>query len=348
MFKRPEISLHELRQAALALSFGAAGAALGWAVSLPLYLLTGPAIIISLLALVGFDLKIPTLIRDFAFLFIGIGIGSGVNAEAADAMLRWPLAFIALFVMLVVAMAACREVLSRGFGFTRRSAVLASAPGHLSFVLALAASSGSDVMRVTVAQSVRLLLLTLVVPAVAVVMGLDLSGPVFTAPERLSYLHLVVLVVVSLIVAAILKPLRVPAPILLGALLTSALAHLTDVAPGVLEPRVTAACLIVMGTLIGSRFVGVTPRQLAQVAGAGLTTTVVTVLLACLAAIPAAYLIDMPVPHVLVAFAPGGLETMIVMGAVLGANPGFVAAAHVGRLLMLSVLIPIFVARSEG
>ncbi len=329
------------------MAFGAAGALVGWLISLPLYLLTGPAIVISVLALAGLDLKIPTLIRDAAFLFIGIGIGSGVNAEAADAMLRWPLAFIALFFMLIAAMATCRFVLNRWFGFAPRSAVLASAPGHLSFVLALAASAGGDVMRVTVAQSVRLLSLTLVVPAVAVLMGLDLSGPVFAAPERLSFLHLVALVVVSLVVAAILKPLRVPAPILIGALVTSALAHLTDLAPGVLEPRVTAACLIVMGTLIGSRFVGVTPRQLAQVAGAGLTTTVVTVCLAFLAALPTAYLLGMPVAHVLVAFAPGGLETMIVMGAVLGANPGFVAAAHVGRLLMLSVLIPLFVARSE-
>ena len=37
---------------------------------------------------------------------------------------------------------------------------------------------------------------------------------------------------------------------------------------------------------------------------------------------------------------------MIVMGAALGANPGFVAACHVGRLLVLSVLIPFMAARA--
>ena len=64
-------------------------------------------------------------------------------------------------------------------------------------------------------------------------------------------------------------------------------------------------------------------------------------------ATPVAMFLDMPLTHVLVAFAPGGLETMIVMGAVLGANPGFVAACHVGRLLVLSVLVPVMAARAR-
>ena len=64
-------------------------------------------------------------------------------------------------------------------------------------------------------------------------------------------------------------------------------------------------------------------------------------------AVPVSMFLDMPLPHVLVAFAPGGLETMIVMGAVLGANPGFVAACHVGRLLVLSALIPFVAARAR-
>jgi len=53
----------------------------------------------------------------------------------------------------------------------------------------------------------------------------------------------------------------------------------------------------------------------------------------------------MPVAHVLVAFAPGGLETMIAMGAVLGVVPGFVAACHVARLMVLTVLVPAMLGR---
>ena len=108
------------------------------------------------------------------------------------------------------------------------------------------------------------------------------------------------------------------------------------------------ACLILMGTLIGSRFGGTTPLMLMRYAGGGLAITVLTVMLSVAFAVPVAMFLGMPLPHVLVAFAPGGLETMIVIGAVLGANPGFVAACHVGRLLVLSLLIPLLAARARG
>ncbi|SFR57012.1 AbrB family transcriptional regulator [Litoreibacter janthinus] len=330
----------------LSLAVGAAGAGLGYLVQLPLYMLTGPAVLVSVLSLFGLRIGIVPFVRDIAFLFIGIGIGSGVNAEAAAAMLRWPLAFVALAVMLVLAMILCRALMVKAFGFDQRSAVLASAPGHLSFVIALGETYGVNLTRVTVAQSVRVLLLTLTVPAIAALMGLDMSQGLAPQGDILGLGHIAVLVVLSLVAGWGLERLRVPAPLLIGAMLVSSVGHLSDLAPGVLEPKVTMACLVTMGTLIGSRFGGTTPAMLFRYAGGGVAITALTTVLAIGFAVPVSRFLDMPLPHVLVAFAPGGLETMIVMGAVLGANPGFVAACHVGRLLVLSILIPIMAARA--
>lgn len=36
-----------------------------------------------------------------------------------------------------------------------------------------------------------------------------------------------------------------------------------------------------------------------------------------------------------------------VIGAAISANPGFVAAAHVARLLLLSALIPVLLAQGQ-
>ncbi|MEP3345725.1 MAG: AbrB family transcriptional regulator [Litoreibacter sp.] len=330
------------------LGIGVAGAALGYLLHLPLYMLTGPAILVSILSVFGLRLGITPFLRDIAFLFIGIGIGSGVNAEAAAAMLRWPLAFLALAVMLVLAMVLSRLMLSRLLGYDRLSAVLASAPGHLSFVIALGETYGVNLTRVTVAQSVRVLLLTLTVPALAAMMGLDMSQAMTPMGEVLGVGYVAVLVVLSLATGWVLERLRVPAPLLIGAMLVSSVAHLSDLAPGVLEPKITMACLILMGTLIGSRFSDTSGKQLISFAGGGVMITVLTTLLAVAFSVPVAMFLDMPLAHVLVAFAPGGLETMIVIGAVLGANPGFVAACHVGRLLVLSILIPIMATRARG
>jgi uncharacterized membrane protein AbrB (regulator of aidB expression) len=45
------------------------------------------------------------------------------------------------------------------------------------------------------------------------------------------------------------------------------------------------------------------------------------------------------------AYAPGGLETMIAMAVNLNIDPTFVAGHHVFRLLALLVLIPLFLRR---
>ena len=311
-------------------------------------MLTGPAVLVSVLSLLGMRLGIAQLLRDIAFLFIGIGIGAGVNAEAAAAMLRWPLAFVALAVMLVIAMILCRVLLVKGFVFDRISAVLASAPGHLSFVIALGETYGVNLTRVTVAQSVRVLLLTLTVPALAALMGLDMSQGMAPSGDILGAGYIAVLVVLSLITGWLLERLRVPAPLLIGAMLVSSIGHLSDLSPGVLEPKITLACLVLMGTLIGSRVSGTSPMTLFRYAGGGVAITALTTVLAIGFAVPVSMFLDMPLPHVLVAFAPGGLETMIVMGAVLGANPGFVAACHVGRLVVLSILSPVRASRARG
>ena len=339
-------TLPALGYSVLSLAVGAVGALLGYLVNLPLYMLTGPAVLVSVLSLFGLRLGIVPMLRDIAFLFIGIGIGAGVNAEAAAAMLRWPLAFVALAIMLVLAMVLCRALMVKGFGFDQRSAVLASAPGHLSFVIALGETYGVNLTRVTVAQSVRVLLLTLTVPALAAMMGLDMSQGMIPDGEVLGVGYVAVLVVLSLIVGWVLERLRVPAPLLIGAMLVSSAGHLSDLSPGILEPKITMGCLVLMGTLIGSRFGGTSPAMLFRYAGGGVAITALTTALALGFAVPVSMFLDMPLPHVLVAFAPGGLETMIVMGAVLGANPGFVAACHVGRLLVLSVLIPLMAARA--
>ena len=144
--------------------------------SLPASVLIGPALAVSLISLCGLRLEISDFARDVCFVFLGLGIGAGFNAQATAALLRWPLAFVVMALLLVAILYLCSVVLMRGFGFGRRSAILAAAPGHLSFVLGLAADGdnddgGNDVGRIAVVQTIRLLALTISVPFVALAMG---------------------------------------------------------------------------------------------------------------------------------------------------------------------------------
>ncbi len=329
----------------LTLAVGAFGAAAAWAMSAPIFILLGPAVAVSLAGLAGLRTGVDLRLRDACFVVLGIAVGAGFDSDALGAMLRWPLAFVLMALVLWLILVASRAVLTRHFGFDGRSALLAAAPGHLSFVIAIAADSGLDVPRVSIVQSVRLLALTLVVPFVAIALGVEVSGNIAPQGQAMGLGTLAMLALVSLGLGQVFAGLSVPAPLLLGAMVASALGHLTGLATGVLPGWLIQPAYLVLGALIGTRFSGVTPALLMQGLGAGLMVTAVAVGVAGLGALPVALALGMPLAHVLVAFAPGGLETMIALGVVLGVVPGFVAACHIARLLVLTVLLPLMLGR---
>lgn len=327
------------------LILGGIGAWIATLIGAPIAVLTGPAVLVALAALAGLKTGIDSSMRDIAFLIIGVGIGSGVDTDATQAMLRWPLAFAVLGIMLWATLWICARVLERGFGLSRRSAYLAAAPGHLSFVISLSSALDLDTTRIVVIQSVRLLVLTLTVPIIAMVFGYELTDQITPPGIPITWRHLGLLLIIGVIIGYIFDRIGLPAALLIGGMTASSLGHSTGLTPGILHPWLTYLGLMTVGTLIGARFDGITKGALLQSLAAGLTATMITTAMAILAALPVAYTLGLDPTHVLIAFAPGGLETMIAMGVVLGANPGFVAACHVARLLFLTFLIPAFVGR---
>lgn len=329
------------------IALGALGAAVAWALSLPAALLVGPALAVTLAGLSGLRCAIAAPLMQVCFVVLGMGVGAGFTEQAGGAMLHWPLAFAALALAMPLTMTLCRVLLERGFGFDRQSAVLAAAPGHLSFVLAAAADSGSDLARIAVVQSIRLLALTLIVPFAALALGYRMGASVLPAGAPMHPAHLLALAVIGVALGLVFRRMRLPAPILLGPMLASMLGHVTGLTPGTLPAWLMIPAFLVMGTLIGTRFSGMQPAQVRAALLAGLAVTLVGGGIAALAAVPVALALGIPAAHVLAGFAPGGLETMIALAAVLGASPGFVAACHIIRLLILSVLIPLALHRAD-
>ena len=329
------------------LIIGGCGAWLADRLGAPIAVLTGPAALVSIAALLGVRTGIDDIVRNLTFLLIGVSIGSGVDTSATQTMLRWPLVFVVLGGMLWATLWLCSRVLERGFGMVRRSAYLAAAPGHLSFVVSLSSALELDTTRIVVIQSVRLLALTLTVPVIALFMGYDLPQQIMLQGPDLAGHHLGILLALGLCAGFILDRLGLPAAFLIGGMVVSSIGHGAGLTPGVMHPWLTFLGLMTVGTLIGARFNGITGQALAQSLAAGLIATAVTTAAAVLAALPVAWALGFDPAHVLVAFAPGGLETMIAMGLTIGADPGFVAACHVARLLFLTFLIPAFVGRIQ-
>ncbi len=339
------MNLPNLAGLAAAALFGSFGAV--W-LGLPVPLLTGPALLTTAIALSGFRLDFPVGLRDAVFLLAGVTIGTGVSRESLAAIATWPLAFVLLLAGVVAMMKAGQWLLMRMMQTDAQSALLAATPGHLSFVIALGELSGGDTRRITVVQSVRLLSLTLLVPAAARLAGIETGVGLAPPGVELHEMNLVqtgLCILAGIAIFPVVKAARLPAPVLLAGMIVGAAARLTGYAPGGLSHFIAFPALALIGTLIGARFAGISLTELRQSGLAGIASTAIAAGFTAITAWMAAALVDMPMLHVLVAFAPGGLETMAVLGAAIGANPGFVAAAHVGRLLALSALVPFFLAR---
>jgi uncharacterized protein len=327
----------------LTLAIGALGAALFAALSFPVPYLTGPATAVTIAGLAGIRTEaLPQGVRDVVFVILGLTIGQGVTPEVLDAIRAWPVTLVSLAVSLIVMILATRALLVRYWSMDPTTAFLASSPGHLSYVLGLTEGVKADLKSVAIVQSIRVLALTLIVPAAIALTGAlperEIAGPEETAP-----VPFIAMTLIAVLAGYGLKRLKLPAAYLIGGMLVSIALHVTGLVEGTVNHWLVAVAFISLGALIGSRFSGVSGQELLRSLSAGVMITILSVTLAAGFAGVAAYLTGMDYVAVLIAFAPGGLETMAAMSVLLGLDPTFVASHHVARLLMLTVIVPLLV-----
>ena len=345
---RPHPDLKSLIAVAGFATVAAAGAAAGLVIGLPLPFLTGPAILSALIAPTGWLRAPPDWLRQVCFVLIGIGMGAGVTPEALALARQWPLPLAVMAVFLLVLIFSGSAVLRQFFGFERFPGRLAATPGHLSFVIAMAEDLKTDVARVSVIQALRVLYLTLLVPfAVQVVTGTALDTGM-GAGTPMGFPALAALLVVSALVGIGFQRARLPAALLLAGLAVSGAAHGSGLVEGVMPQSIALPVFALMGTLIGTRFIGVTIGQILQASRASIVLTLLALVLTLLVAEILHLATGLPLIDLLIAFAPGGLETMAALSLMLGADPALVAVHHVARLLYLSVMVPVLMPRPPG
>lgn len=330
---------------AITIAIGAAGAGLFYALDFSAPFLTGPALCVTLLALTGVRTHVPVWLRDACFLILGIGIGAGVTPEVIGAALAWPISLGALAIVLVITLIANAALFHHVFGYKREVAMVASVPGLLSYTLALAEDKNLDVAKVSLVQTLRVLILTLIVPPMMGFFDAENAAQIGNAAV-VSWPLLGLLVTVSLAVALFLKSRGAPAAFFLAGFFVSGFGHLTEIAPGAVPLPLSLAAFAVIGTLIGSRFRGVTLAALRDALMAGVVGTLLASVIALAGGVLVAELMDLPAAALFVAFAPGGLEVMIALAAQLGVEPTFVATHHTARLLILMALVPLMLRRA--
>lgn len=317
----------------------------GWLfhrLGIPAAWLSGAVVAVTLWGALGFARPMPRPMVDAAMLVSGATMGAGVTPEAVGAIGRYPVSLVILAIAVLAVTSASMLWLTRVSGWKREDALLASVPGSLSTVLAVAAERNAAVGAIAIVQASRLFILIALLPSVVVFLGggdgtrLIGEGMPVTTPGGL-----LLTLLGGWALGRLFERGRIAAAILLGATVVSMALHATGFAPGVMPPVLATAGLVLIGIFIAERFSTLDAMMLRRVVPAAVGSFVVGMLVATVFAAAAAFLSGVGLADALVAFAPGGLEAMMVLALILGLDPLYVGIHHMARFLGIGVVLPI-------
>jgi len=323
----------------IALAGGAAFTLAGF----PAGLISGSVLAVATAALLGRPMRVPAMLARAGYVLIGILLGAVVTPQTVKGFAAWPVSIALVMVAAVGMMLATATYLRMVHGWDRLSALLGASPGSMTQVIALSTELGADLPAIAIVQTMRVLLLTTGIPAGLALFGLVAPAlPVVRGPPGGSSLAEIALVIaVSCATAFVFWRLRFPAGLLFGAMVGSGLLHGLGLVQAALQWWIGSASVLVLGALVGSRFVNQTFRLLAGYLGAAFGSFAVSLSVASIFVLIVAYFFPFPIANIAVAFSPGAQDTMMVLALALHLDPVYVAAHHVARFVVTSFSIAI-------
>ncbi len=327
----------------IALAGGVAFTLLGF----PAGLVSGSVLAVAAAALLGRPVKVPLPLARVCYVIIGILLGAVVTPQTLKGFTTWPVSIALLMVAalgMIVATASYLRVVHR---WDPLSALMGASPGSMMQVIALSTELGADLRAVAIVQTLRVLLLTIGIPGGLALFGLVApSIPVIRGPAGGSSLaEIILLVAVSSAVAFAVARLRFPGGLLFGAMAGSGVLHGTGLVQAVLPWWIGSASMLVLGAVVGSRFANTAFRLIIGYLGAAFGSFAVSLSIAALFALIVTHFFPFPIANVVVAFAPGAQDTMMVLALALHLDPVYVGAHHVARFLVVTFSVAIAARR---
>ena len=337
-----------VRHLAETLALAAAGGAALGLIGVPAGWLSGSILAVAGASLAGRPMLIPTLLMRAIFVLIGISLGAVVTPETLHGMATYPVSIAVLILAMALISIGGAGYLRLIHRWDNVDAYLAAAPGGMSQVLALGAELGGDLRAIAIVQSIRVVVIAVGLPA-----GLSMLGLVGHAPPRVTGAlsigvldELAILVAASTVVAIIAYRIRFPGGLLFGAMLTSAVLHGSGLIHAVMPWWAVNTAMVAMGAITGSRFANTPLRMLLNFVGAAFGSFAVAVTIAAAFAAVLISVLSLRAAEVMIAFAPGSVDAMMLLALALNLDPVYVGAHHLTRIFFVSLTMPLVARRT--
>ena len=337
----PAFAARRVARIAITLGLSLAGGLAATLLGMPAGWIAGGLFAVALASLAGFHTEVPDRLGPPVYLILGLYAGSGVSPETLNQMQTWPVSFGILAASVVLLIAGSYWWLHGRCGWDRNAALLASLPGALSFVMAAAEGLKTDMKKVAIAQSLRLILLVEIIPLVALVVGRSATSAQAGLIPAASPADLLLLLTAGLGVALMMEGLRLPGGWMLGGLVASAGLLLGGIVDGGPPDSLIVPCMVAMAAITGSRVRPGDMAVLPQIAGAALVAFIIASAVSVVSATAVTLIFGIGIIQTLLAFAPGALDALIVLAFQMDVDPAYVAAHHLARFLALVAVVPL-------
>lgn len=333
----------------LTLLVSAIGAVLARHINLPGGAIIGAIVLTGIARLCGAPLsELPPKLRMAARVVMGLTIGATVTPETLRAIGGALLPVLAMVVIMLAIGLATGWCLYRLARMPLPTALCSTAPGALGAMVALTEDLGGEGPVVASLHLVRILSITLLVPALARALFAHTGAGLLAVPVDLTIdatWKLVGLLAAGLLAGWAAARIKVPAGDLLAGMAIAAIANPLFLHLPQLPSSWRLLAQWIVGAGVGATVSRATLRHFRPYAAAGGLATAVLIT----SGLGVGWLLSragsLDVVTCLVGSAPGGTDTMVVLGAELGADVQLVIAMHVARQVLLTVLLPIIARR---
>ena len=289
---------------------------------------------------------------NFGMFVLGIELGLKINLAVTETFRNnWSVILFTLFLSILFSLLT-GYILWKFSSLSMMTSFISTTPGGLSVMSAIADEVGANTAVVSIVQSMRVFLVVCFIPFI-LSFGVShnedqLSSQPIIAPvfEVNTLLWTVVIVIVGIGGFYIGKKLRLPAPWLVGSMIAVAIVQIEAAAATQHDMiawwphSIIILAQICIGASIGSRihksmFVGLKNIILLSLAG---TLGLIIVMILCSYFV--SLLTDISFITTTLAFAPGGITEMTTAALLFHADPTFVVAVQILRVIFVCVLLP--------
>ena len=337
----------EYLEVAETLAIAAAGGIAFVRLGVPAGLVSGSVLAVASAALARRPVRIPLWLARVCFVLIGILLGAVVTPETLRGIATWPFSIAILTVSTICMMIATTCYLRLVHRWDTLSALLGASPGAMAQVIALATEFGADLRGIAIVQTMRVLLVTIGLPGGLALFGLAAGGVIVVPgpPGGSSPGELAVIAIVSALGATAMAWLKFPGGILFGAMAGSAFLHGTGLVHAVLPWWVGSSAVVALGAVVGSRFANATPRMLLDYLWAAVGSSAVAIAVVSVFVMIVTHYLPFRTADVVIAFAPGAQDTMMVLALALRLDPVYVGAHHIARWLVVTFSVAVAARR---